>query len=302
MDALQNNKTWELVDLPSGKKSGLQVGVCGKIKDDGSLERYKARLVAKGYTQTYGVDYQETFAPVTKMNTIRILLSLAVNFDWELQQYDVKNAFLHGELENEIYMSIPLGFGGGDGNKVCRLKKALYGLKQSPRGWFGRSAKVMIANGYKQSQGDDTLFIKHSGSRVIKALIVFVDDIIVTGKDEKEKNTWKQCLAKEFKIKGKFRYFLGIEVTQSKQGIFISQHKYIIDLLMETSMMATKPVATPIEQNLRLSEALGEKKVDRKMYQWLVGRLIYLAHTRPNIAYSVNVISQFMHDIREIHL
>ena len=107
-----------------------------KFKGYGSLERYKARLVAKGYTQTYGVDYQETFAPVAKMNAIRILLSLAVNFDWELQQYDVKNAFLHGELEKEIYMNISLGFSGSDGNKVCRLKKALYGLKQSPSAWF----------------------------------------------------------------------------------------------------------------------------------------------------------------------
>ena len=109
-----------------------------KFKGDGSLEQYKVRLVAKGYTQTYGVDYQETFAPVTKMNTIRILLSLVVNFDWELQQYDVKNAFLHGELKEEIYMSVPPRINGSDGNKVFRLKKALYGLKQSSHAWFGR--------------------------------------------------------------------------------------------------------------------------------------------------------------------
>ena len=130
MDALQKNETWELVDLSSGKKpvSCKWVFVV-KFKGDGSLERYKARLVAKGYTQTYGVDYQETFAHVTKMNTVRILLLLAINFDWELQRYDVKNVFLHGELEEEIYMSIPLGLSGSDGNKVCRLKKALYGLK-----------------------------------------------------------------------------------------------------------------------------------------------------------------------------
>ena len=125
------------------------------------------------------------------MNTVRILLSLVVNLDWELRQYDVKNAFLHGELEEEIYMSIPLGFSGSDGNKVCRLKKALYGLKQSPRTWFGRFVEVMIANGYKQSQGDQTLFIKHSISKGASALIVYVDDIIVTGNDEKEKNTLK---------------------------------------------------------------------------------------------------------------
>ena len=121
MDALEKNGTWELVDLPKGKKPvGYKWVFAVKLKADGSLERYKARLVAKGYTQTYGVDYQETFAPVAKMNTVRILLSLAVNFDWELQQYDVKNAFLHGELDEEIYMSIQPGFSGGDGCKVFR--------------------------------------------------------------------------------------------------------------------------------------------------------------------------------------
>ena len=137
------------------------------------------------------MDYQETFAPMAKMNIVRILLSLAINFDWELQQYDVKKAFLHGELEEEIYISILPGFSRSNGNKVCRLKKALYGLKQSPCAWFGRFAKVMIANGYKQSQGDHTLFKKHSISRGVTTLIVYVDDIIVTGNDEKGKNTLK---------------------------------------------------------------------------------------------------------------
>ncbi|RVW46161.1 Retrovirus-related Pol polyprotein from transposon RE1 [Vitis vinifera] len=134
------------------------------IAADGSLERHKARLVAKGYTQTYGVDYQETFAPVAKMNTVRILLSLAAHYNWQLLQYDVKNAFLHGDLDEEIYMNIPPGFEENTGNKVCKLKKALYGLKQSPRAWFGRFAKVMKESGYKQSQGDHTLFIKHSAT------------------------------------------------------------------------------------------------------------------------------------------
>ena len=162
----------------------------------------------------------------------------------------------------------------------------------------------MKANGYKQSQGNHTFFIKHSTSGGITTLIVYVDDIIVTRNDEKEKNTLKQCLTKEFEIKdfGKLKYFLGIEVARSKQGVFISLQKYVIDLLKETSMMASKPIATPIEQNHKLSEALGEKKVDKTMYQRLVGRLIYLAHTRPDIAYSVSVISQFIHDPREIHL
>ena len=160
------------------------------------------------------------------MNTVRVLLALAANFNWDLQQFDVKNAFLHGNLEEEIYMEIPPGFGAKiRGNKVCKLKKALYGLKQSPRTWFGRFTKVILNIEYKQSQGDHTLFIKHTTSRGVAALLVCVDDIIVTGNDEKEKETLKNCLAKEFEIKdlGRLKYFLGIEVARSQQGIFISQ-------------------------------------------------------------------------------
>ena len=191
MEELEKSKTWELVDLPEGKSLvGCKWVFTVKYKVDGSLERYKARLVAKGYTQTYGVVYQETFAPVAKMNIVRILLSLAANYDWELQQYDVKNAFLHGDLEEEIYMEIPLGFRAElKGKRVCKLKKALYGLKQSPRTWFDRFTKAMMAIGYKQSQGDHTLFIKHSKSGGVTTLLVYVDDIIVIENDLKERKT-----------------------------------------------------------------------------------------------------------------
>ena len=153
MEALEKNKTWDLVNLPTGQKLVGCIWVFTlKYKADGSLERYKARLVAKGYTQTYGVDYQETFAPVAKMNTVRILLSLAANYGWNLQQFDVKNAFLHGDLEEEIYREIPPGFGTNQAmNKVCKLRKALYGLKQSPRAWFGRFSKAAINMGYRRS-------------------------------------------------------------------------------------------------------------------------------------------------------
>ncbi|RVX18952.1 Retrovirus-related Pol polyprotein from transposon RE1 [Vitis vinifera] len=164
-------------------------------------------------------------------------------------------------------MNIPPGFEGNTGNKVCKLKKALYGLKQSPRAWFERFAKVMKEFGYKQSQGDHTLIIKHSASEGVTALLFYVDDIIVTENDKREKHELKQRLATEFEIKelGKLKYFLGIEVAYSHKG----------------------------------SSSLNKKA---RMYQRLVGRLIYLAHTWPDIAYSVSVISQFMHDPREPHL
>ena len=143
-------------------------------------------MVAKGYTQTYEIDYQKTFALVAKINTVRILLSLATHYNWQLLQYDVKNAFLHDDLDEEIYMNIPLRFEGNTGNKMCKLKKALYGLKQSLRAWFERFTKVMKEFGFKQSQGDHTLFINHFAARGVIALLVYVDDIIVIENDERE--------------------------------------------------------------------------------------------------------------------
>lgn len=153
---------------------------------DGIVERYKARFIAKEFTQTYGVDYHDTFALVAKMNIVRVQLSLAINLDWTLRQFDVKNAFLHGELEEQVYMNLPPGYGvtGNTGN-VCILKKALYGLKQSPQAWFGRFTAATKKFGYQQANTDHTLFIKHKAGKVT-LLIIYVDDMIVTSDDTVE--------------------------------------------------------------------------------------------------------------------
>ncbi|WVY91158.1 hypothetical protein V8G54_036672 [Vigna mungo] len=188
MKALQQNETWELVDCPPGKKPVVCRWIYAiKYKANGTIERLKARLVAKGYTQTYGVDYTETFAPVAKLNTVRVLLSLAINLDWPLQQFDVKNAFLHGELSEEVYMELPPGcmVPKKHSQKVCKLKKSLYGLKQSPRAWFERFSEAMTVFGYHQSDSDHTLFLKKQHGKII-ALIIYVDDMIVTGNDPEE--------------------------------------------------------------------------------------------------------------------
>ena len=305
MEALRKNSTWELVKLPEGKKHvGCRWVFTVKHKADGSVERYKARLVAKGYTQTYGIDYQETFAPVAKINTIRVLMSLAANLGWPLRQFDVKNAFLHGDLDEEIYMDLPPGFTTTcDIGKVCRLRKSLYGLKQSPRAWFGRFAQSMRNYGFKQTQADHTLFLKHDKGK-LTALIVYVDDMVVTGNDVEGIQKLQMYLAKEFEMKdlGTLKYFLGIEVARSKHGIFLSQKKYVIDLLTETGMLACKPADTPIEQNHRLGDYPDQVSANKERYQRLVGRLIYLSHTRPDIAYAVSVVSQFMHRPSEAHM
>ena len=151
--------------------------------------------MAKRYTQTYGVDHLETFALIAKMNTARILLSLATNYNWDLQHFDVKNVFVHGDLKEKIYMKVSPRFGTNLAtNKGCKLRKALYGLKQSPRVWFERFSKVMKNMGYRQSQGDHALFIKHSDLGGVTTLLVYVDDIIMIGNDEKEWQNFKTVL------------------------------------------------------------------------------------------------------------
>jgi hypothetical protein len=290
--------------LPDGKKTvGCKWVFTVKYNSDGSIERYKARLVAKGFTQTYGIDYSETFAPVAKLNTVRILLSLAANMDWPLHQLDVKNAFLNGDLEEEVYMDIPPGFEDRFGSNVCKLNKSLYGLKQSPRAWFEKFTQSMKKQGYIQGQADHTLFTKFSQDGKIAVLIVYVDDIVLTGNDYDEMGRVKEKLAIDFEIKdlGSMRYFLGMEVARSKDGIVVSQQKYILDLLKETGMSGCRPADTPMDPNAKLWEK-GSVPVDTGRYQRLVGKLIYLSHTRPDIAFSVSVVSQFMHSPFEEHL
>ena len=164
MNALKKNDTWEIVNLSRDKKTtGYKWVFSMKYRADDSIERYKARLVAKGFTQTYGIDYQEMLTPIVKINSIQVLLSLAMNSNWPLHQLDVKNAFLNGDLEEEVFMSLPAGFEERLGvDKVCRLRKSLYGLKQSPRAWFECFGKAVIHHEYCQSQADHTMFYKHS--------------------------------------------------------------------------------------------------------------------------------------------
>ncbi|RVW90854.1 Retrovirus-related Pol polyprotein from transposon RE1 [Vitis vinifera] len=306
IDALEKNGTWTITDLPVGKRPvGCKWIFTIKYKADGSVERFKARLVARGFTQSYGIDYQETFAPVAKLNTIRILLSLAVNQDWCLQQLDIKNAFLNGDLEEEVYMEIPPDFEESMAkNQVCKLQKSLYGLKQSPRAWFDRFTKAVLKLGYKQGQADHTLFVKKSHAGKLAILIVYVDDIILSGNDMGELQNLKKYLSEEFEVKdlGNLKYFLGMEVARSRKGIVVSQRKYILDLLKETGMLGCKPIDTPMDSQKKLGIEKESTPVDRGRYQRLVGRLIYLSHTRPDIGFAVSAVSQFMHSPTEEHM
>lgn len=216
----------------------------------------------------------------------------------------MKNAFLHGDLKEEVYMDIQPGYSVSSQTKVvCKLQKALYGLKQSPRAWFGRFSVAMRKFGFNQSNSDHTLFLKHREGK-ISALIIYVDDMIITGDDVEEISRLQKYLATEFEMKnlGGLKYFLGIEVTRSEHGIFLSQRKYVLDLLTEIGMLDCKPAYTPIVQNHRLGKYPDQTPTNKERYQRLVGKLIYLSHTRPDIAYAVSVVSQFVQCPSEDHM
>ncbi|RVW55201.1 Retrovirus-related Pol polyprotein from transposon RE2 [Vitis vinifera] len=213
MTVLHSNGTWDLVD------------------------RLKARLVAKGYTQVYGFDYGDTFSPVAKIASVRLLLSMAAMRSWPLYQLDIKNAFLHGDLAEEVYMEQPPGFvAKGESGLVCRLRRSLYGLKQSPRAWFSRFSSVVQEFGMFRSTTDHSVFYHHNSSGQCIYLVVYVDDIIITGSDQNGIKKLKQHLFTNFQTKdlGKLKYFLGIEITQSSSGVVLSQRKYALDILEET--------------------------------------------------------------------
>ncbi|KAD4584722.1 hypothetical protein E3N88_22323 [Mikania micrantha] len=302
--ALEQNGTWTLEELPNGKKAINSKWVYKvKHKPNGEVERYKARLVAKGFTQLEGVDYHDTFAPVAKLVTMRTLLSLVVKREWHIHQLDVNNAFLHGDLEEEVYMKIPQGFTQERETRVCRLRKSIYGLKQASRNWYHKFTSCLVTLGFKQSVADPSLFIHKTGKTYVAALI-YVDDVIIVENDMNKIQTTKKELHDQFTIKdlGPLKYFLGIEVARTKEGIVLSQRKYTLDILRDMGLEGCRPSAFPMEQGLKLDKCENEQRVDATQYRRLVGRLLYLQATRPDITYSVNVLSQFVAHPRQTHL
>ncbi|KAL2941800.1 Retrovirus-related Pol polyprotein from transposon TNT 1-94 [Bienertia sinuspersici] len=302
LKALQDNKTWILMDLPPGKKTISCKWVYKiKFKADGSIERFKARLVARGCTQKSGIDFDETFSPVVKMSTVRCILSIAAHKGWKLYQLDVNNAFLHGDLHEEVYMRAPEGFPNPD-KKVCRLVKSLYGLKQASRQWFAKLLTELQLQGFTQSKNDYSLFLKYNGS-LVTILAVYVDDIVLTGDDYQNILAIKHHLDLVFSIKdlGFMGYFLGIEIGYLPQGITMTQKKFTSELLQSYAPADHKPVVTPLPINLKLSASEGDLFDDPSLYRTIVGKINFLTHTRPDLSYTVQHLSQFLQEPRVPH-
>ncbi|OMO84630.1 Reverse transcriptase, RNA-dependent DNA polymerase [Corchorus capsularis] len=283
LQALHENNTLTLVPPPSNRTIiGCKWVFRIKTNPDGTFSRYKARLVAKGFTQQAGLDYKETFSPVVKPVTVRLVLSIAVSNNWGLHQLDVNNAFLQGELTEEIYMQQPHLFHDKSFSKhVCKLNKAIYGLKQAPRAWYHALSTFLLAYGFKNSTADASLFIYHS-DEIITYMLVYVDDIIVTGNDSHFLHKFIHALSDKFSLKdlGTLNYFLGVQVQSTSQGLFLSQKKYILDLLESTNMSGAKPDTTPLSSSTALTLHDGTASTDQSEYRRIVGSLQYLSLTR----------------------
>ena len=304
IDTLLKNETWDLVPKPASCQPISCKWVYKlKRKSDGSIDRIKARLVTRGFSQHQGLDYEETFSPVAKMATVRTLISLAAKMNWRLWQLHVKNAFLYGELNRDIFMMQPEGFVSNDHpSYVCKLKKALYGLKQAPRAWYGKISQYFMFCGFKISNADSSLFIKNnSGAHIVNLL--YVDDMIITGSDEEQIAKLRKELAIHFEMKnlGEAKYFLGLEIEKLMDGYFVSQSRYAKNMLNQYQMNEAKEVATPMEIHLKLLKEEGKLPENPNLYRKLSGSLIYLTITRPDLAYFFSVISQFVQEPRVPH-
>ena len=307
--SLMENKTWELVELPTNRKAiGCKWVFRVKYGDRGQVERFKGRLVAKGYSQKPGVDYDETFSPVVRFSSIRTLLSFAVQKGMIVHQMDVVTAFLNGELAEEIYMEQPEGYVElGKEDMVCKLKKSIYGLKQSPRCWNRAFREVMKSLKFQQSHADPCIFIKRSEeSDNLIVIAIYVDDLITIASTEGEMSQVKSGLSSHFKMTdlGSLHFCLGVNMEQTEEGVILSQKQYIEKLLERYGLQDANPVSTPMDLNVKLVADDGySKPVDRIRYQSMIGSLLYAAiATRPDISHAVGALSKFSSAPTEVHL
>ena len=305
MNSLMTSQTWELTVLPQ-KKKALHNKWVYRVKEehDGS-KRYKARLVVKGFQQKEGVDYTDIFSPVVKLTTIRLVLGIVAAENLHLEQLDVKTAFLHGDLEEDIYMHQPQGFiVQGKENLVCKLRKSLYGLKQAPRQWYKKFDSFMYSTGFTRCQADHCCYVKSFDNSYI-ILLLYVDDMLIAGSSIEEINNLKKQLSKQFAMKdlGPAKQILGMRITRDRANgtLKLSQTEYVKKILSRFSMDEAKPVSTPLGSHFRLTKDQSPKTEQEQAYMSKVpyasaiGSLMYaMVCTRPDIAHAVGVVSRYM--------
>lgn len=302
--ALQESSTFELVQLPPGRKAiGGKWVFKVKRNADGSIERYKAHYVAKGYSQCPGFDYTETFSPTPKWSTIRTVLALAALEDLELWSVDISSAFLNGELKEEVYLEQPEGFKTEDKNLVMRLFKSIYALKQAGREWHKKLHEVMTKMDFERVRCEHSIWVyKKDDARII--VPVFVDDVTIAAKSMESVRQVIEGLEKHFKLRdlGPTSYLLGVEIQRDRPNrtLTLCQRQYILNVLERARMSDCNSVSTPLDPHIKLSSSMSpttpkEWETMRHVpYLQILGAIAYLAiATRPDIAFAVSVLSRF---------
>ena len=304
IEAVERNNTWRLTELPVGQKAiGLKWVFKVKRDANGEVVKHKARIVAKGYVQQQGRDFDEIFAPVTRLETVRLLLALAAKNSWEVHHLDVKSAFLNGEIHEEVYVTQPEGFvKKGKEHLVYRLVKALYGLRQAPRAWYAKLSKCLEELEFVRCPYEHAVYTKKTGEDLL-IIGVYVDDLLVKGTKVSMIEGFKDQMSKRVDMSnlGKLAYYLGIEVEQGQGYIELRQTGYARKVLEKAGMMGCNPTKYPMDPKEIISKDEGGKLVDTTEFKSIVGGLRYLVHTRPDIAYSVGIISRYMEKPTVMH-
>jgi hypothetical protein len=305
LQSLEANHTWDVVDKPANINL-ISTKWVFKIKrlPNGQIDKYKARLCARGFTQEYGIDYFETFAPVVRMESLRILLALAAAEDWEIHQMDVVSAYLLGELDEDAYLEVPHGLDVPQG-KVLKAVKGLPGLKQSGRTWNRKITTFFEEHGLQSLPADHSVFVNKERTLIVA---LYVDDLLLFAQTVKEIQPLKQALSAAFEMKdlGEAKFVLGISITRSRAArtLVIDQEHYIRDMLEEHGLDSGRTIATPADGYANLvTREPGEPAADIKDFQKLLGKLNWLVRaSRPDIAFMVQKLSQFAHDPGAKHL
>ncbi|KAH9649211.1 hypothetical protein KPL70_025897 [Citrus sinensis] len=305
LNQFERNNVWELVPNPEHQSIiGTKWVFRNKMDESGVVVRNKARLVAQGYNQEEGIDFDETFAPVARLESIRMLLAYACHKDFILYQMDVKSTFLNGYIMEEIYMKQPPSFENEKfPDHVYKLSKALYGLKQAPRAWYDRLKNFLLENDFSMGKADTTLFVKLKNQDIL-IVQIYVDDIIFGSTNELLCKEFSSCMSKEFEMSmmGELKYFLGLQIKQNEEGIFINQVKYVKDLLKRFGYENGTAKSTPMSTTIKLDKDEKGKEVDIKMYRDMIGSLLYLTANRPDIMFSVCLCARFQSCPKESHL
>ncbi|GJS09671.1 retrovirus-related pol polyprotein from transposon TNT 1-94 [Tanacetum coccineum] len=299
------NDVWELVPQPKNMTIiGTKWVFRNKLDENGIVSRNKARLVAQGYNQQEGIDYDETYAPVARLESIRILLAYACALDFKLFQMDVKSAFLNGFINEEVYVAQPPGFiDFQKPDHVYKLKKALYGLKQAPKAWYDRLKAFLIKHEYKMGMVDNTLFTKKRSLNLI-IVQIYVDDIIFGSTCQDMCDDFAKIMHDEFEMSmmGELNFFLGLQIKQMEDGIFFNQSKYIKEMLRKFGLEDSKPIKTPMSSDTKLTKDEECESVDSTKYRGMIGSLLYLTISRPDIMFSVCLCARFQEAPKTSHL